>query len=522
MAAVDPYGRSGLWRLEGRIPRRAVIVALALAAPLLAGVLVAVASPLMLALAGAVVGLALVTLVSVLSPRAAVGLVFAASMLGGLDLHTPVGTLRVDQAIVLPALSGVLLRWIADRHRALPARGSNSRLLAVGLGLYLLANLLSTLLMATDVAASLRIVLWLSLSFAAYLLTIAVAGRYCSVGALLDDVVAIGTAASAAALGLYGLSMLGISSFAVLADPNEGLRTARGTFLEPNLLGSFAAMTAILAASQLVQASRQSTRRRAALFLAGGICTTATLVTFARASWLGLVAGGLAVLLLSRPQLGRARLLVRGGFVLAAAASLLLVSGGGAPLVDRLTSLLTDSTGTVAYRAAEYPLALSGIMQHLWIGLGTNSYGQHFLDPTNGDIGQHLAGFFITTMWDVGLIGFAILLGAFAILARTLSRALISFDDLARCQAVGLSAAFICALVAYQATNGFWFAYNWILIGLATSIPLALAAGESSQHVRVVKDKAGSPRARSPSRVEVGSGDGRRGQITAWPRRDGR
>lgn len=474
MAAVDPYGRSGLWRLEGRIPRRAVIVALAVGAPLLAGVIVAVASPLMLVLAGAAVGLALVAVVSALSPRAAVGLVFAASMLGGLTFQTPVGVLRMDQAIVLPALSGVLLRWVSDRDRSLVAGGRPSLLLTVGLGLYLLANLFSTLLMAIDVASSLRVVLWLSLSFAAYILTIAVARRYCSVGTLLDDVVAIGTTASAAALALYGLAMLGISSFGVAIDPSRGGLIVSGTFLEPNLLGSFTAMTAILATFQLVHAPSPVTRRRAALFLSAGICATVTYVSFTRAAWLGLAAGGLAALLLSRPPSGRARIVARGGLVLATAVSLLLVSGVGAPFVDRLASLFTDSTGTIAYRAADYAQALSGIPQHLWIGLGTNSYGQHFLDPTTDYGRAYLAGLFIATLWDVGLVGLAFLLVAFATLARTLSHALASMDDLARSQAVRLSGALICALVAYQSTNGYWFAYNWILLGLAASIPVMI------------------------------------------------
>ncbi len=476
MAAVDPYAPSGVWRLEGRIRRGPVIVALLLAASLLAGALVAVASPTLLAVAGAAAGLGLAAVVSLVSPRAAVGFVFTASMLGGLTLQTPVGALRMDQAIVLPALSGVLLRWVSDRNRSLVSGGRASPFLAVGLGLYLLANLVSTLLMAIDVASSLRVVLWLALSFAAYLLTIVVARRFCSVGTLLDDVLVIGTTASAAALALYGLAGLGLSSFGVQADPYAGQFTAKGTFLEANLLGSFAAMTAILATSLLVHTPGHSTRRRAGLFLCVGICATATYLSFTRAAWLGFTVGGLAVLLLSRPPSGRAGIIVRGGLVLASAGVLLLASGLGAPLLDRVLSLFTDSTGTIAYRAAGYAQALSGIPQHFWIGLGTNSFGQHVLDPTQDYSRAYLGGLMIATLWDVGLVGLAFLLIAFATLARTLLRALASVDDLARSQAVGLSAAFICALVVYQSTNGFWFAYNWILIGLAASIPVIITA----------------------------------------------
>lgn len=490
---ADRYlARSVVHALEGRMALGPVISALLCLVALVAGALVAVASPTQLALVGAAVALGLVTFVSALRPRAAVGLVFAASMFGGLTLQTPVGVLRMDQAIVLPALCGVLARWASDRGRSLVAGGGASRFLAVCLGLYVLANLVSTLLMAIDVASSLRVVLWLALSFAAYMLTIAVVGRYCSVGAVLDDVVAIGTTASAAALALLGLARLGVSSFGVQAEPYAGQLIAKGTFLEANLLGSFAAMTAILAASLLVHAPGHSTRRRALLLVCVGICVTATYLSFTRAAWLGLAVGGLAVLLLSRPPSGRARIVARGGLVLASTAVLLLVTGLGTPLLDRVLSLLTDSTGTIAYRAASYAQALSGIPQNLWIGLGTNSFGQHVLDPTQNYSRAYLGGLFIATLWDVGLLGFAFLLVAFATLARTLSRALASMDDLARSQAVGLSATLIGALVAYQATNGFWFAYNWILLGLAASIPVVLAtrAGWSGVEMRKISSVA--------------------------------
>lgn len=488
MASDRSAARPFVPALEWRIAHGPVVLALLFLAALLAGALVAVMDLTVLVLGGAAVALGLVALVSAFSPRVAVGLVFTASMLGGLVLQTPVGVLRMDQAIVLPALCGVLARWASDRSRPLITGGGASRFLAVGLGLYVLANLVSTLLMAIDVASSLRVVLWLSLSFAAYLLTIAVVGSYCSVDALLDEVVAIGTTASAVALALYGLWRLGVSSFGVVAGPYVVQSSAKGTFFEANLLGSFAAMTTIIAITLLVHAPRHSTRRRAMLFLCVGVCATVTYVSFARAAWLGLVAGGLVVLLLSRPPSGRARIVARGGLVLASTAVLLFVTGLGTPLLDRVLSLFTDSTGTIGYRSADYALALSGILQHLWIGLGTNSFGQHFLNPTQ----NHSEGFFIATLWDVGLVGSAFLLVAFTTLARTLWQALASMDDTVRSQAVGLSAAFICALVAYQSTNGFWFAYNWILIGLAASIPVIITSrgGRSAPETRKISSVA--------------------------------
>ena len=466
--------RSGMLAWPGL--RNTVIAVAAVVTFVLAGAFVAVVSPGMLALVGAAAGLVLVALMSAISPRFALGLVFAASTLSGLTLPTPIGVLRIDQAIVLPALSGVLVRWISDRNQSLVAGGRASRFLTIGLGMYLVANLFSTLLMAIDVASSLRVVLWLSLSFAAYLLTITAAGRYFSVGTLLDDIVAIGTIAAGAALVLYSLSGLGLMGFGVQADPSSAQLSAKGTFWEANLLGSFAAMTAILAASQLVHSLGHESRRRRLLELSIVVCTAAAYVSFTRAAWLGLVMGGLVLLLLSRPSSGRARIVARGSLVLASTAVLLFLTGLGTPLLDRVLSLFTDSTGTIAFRSADWAQALSNIPQHLWIGLGTNSYGQHYLDPTQNFGRAYIGGLFIAALWDIGLIGLATLLFAFAALARKLQRGLAGIDDSTRSQAAGFSAAFVCGLVAYQATNGFWFAYNWILIGLASSIPVIITA----------------------------------------------
>lgn len=415
-AAGPPFVRL----LDRRILRHSAIAVSVAAAFVLAGAFVAVASPVMLALAGAAAGLGLVTLVSARSPRTAVGLVFAASTLSGITLPTAIGTLRIDQAIVLPALCGVLARWVSDRNRPSPVAGRAPRLLAVCLGLYVLANLGSTILMALDVASSLRVVLWLALSFAAYMLTVTAAGRFCSVGTLVDDVVGIGTITSGVAVVLYCLAGLGLTSFGVQTDPVSGQLAAKGTLWEGNLLGSFAAMTTILATSQFFHAHRRASRRRTVLLFCVIVCSAAVLVSFARAAWLGLAAGGLVLLVVSRPPAGRARIIVEGGLVFAAAGTFLLVSGEGSQLVNRVLSALTDSTGTIAVRIQNYAQALGGIPDHLWLGQGTNSFGQHFLDPTQDYNRGYLGGLFIAAVWDVGLVGLGFLLVSFATVARRL------------------------------------------------------------------------------------------------------
>ena len=166
---------------------------------------------------------------------------------------------------------------------------------------------------------------------------------------------------------------------------------------------------------------------------------------------------------------------------MAAVGTLLLVAGAGSEVVDRAMSLFTDTTGSIAFRVATYGLALQGVQDHLMLGLGTNSFGQHVLDPTQGYNPAYVGGMFIATLWDIGVIGLGLLLVAFATVAKRLRQALASVDDVVRSQAAGFSAAFICALIAYQATNGFWFAYNWILIGLAASIPIGVVVKDSKR-----------------------------------------
>lgn len=437
----------------------------------LAGAFVALATPIVLALTAAIVGLGAALLVSARSPRAAVAIVFAASMLGGLTFDTPIGVLRVDQAIILPALFGVLARWVSDRQPRLPSSIRPSHLPALCLGLYILVNLVSTLLMAHDISASLRIVLWLVLSFAAYLLTILVASRYATARILFDDAVAIGTMAACAAVLLYALAVIGYFPFGVQTDPYISGLVAKGTFHEGNLLGSFAAMTTLLALAMLIHLPERTGRRRTMLIVAVGICAAVTFLSFTRAAWLGLALGTIVVVMLSRPSQGRIRTIRSVGFIVTTAMVLIFVLGWTNPLLDRTSSIFDDSTGTIAYRAATYAEALRGISEHLLIGLGTNSYGQYVSDPTQAYNPAYLGGLFIATLWDTGVAGFGFLLLAFGILARRLWRALVSTDDVTRSHAVGLSAAFVCALVAYQSTNGFWFAYNWIFMGIAAAVP---------------------------------------------------
>ncbi len=469
-------------------PGDAVVAIPIVAALVAAGALVALANPMLLVLAGAAVGLVLIALVSAISPRTAVGLVFAVSTLSGLTVSTPIGVLRLDQAVVLPALCGVLARWATARDATSPVIRRVPAFLAVCLGLYVLANFGSTVLMALDVASSLRVALWLSLSYAAFLLTIIVASRFSSEGALLDGVLVISTLACGVAVVLYGLGILGLSTFGIQTDPISGQLSAKGTFLEANLLGSYAAINGLLAATQLIHSHGHGGRRRKFLRLAVAISAAATYLSYTRAAWLGLVAGGLVLLLVSRPPSGRARTMVQGLLISVVTGAVLLTFGLGSQFVDRALSLVTDSTGTIASRSSTYGLALGGIADHLWLGLGTNSFGQHFLDASSYQGRAYLPGLFVGTLWDVGFVGLASLLIAFAAVATKLHQGFASGNGVVRYRAAGFSAAFVCALVAYQATNGFWFAYTWILIGLAASIPVGLAVRESSQRVPGAED----------------------------------
>lgn len=391
------------------------------------------------------------------------------SMFGRLEISTQFAALRPDQVVLMPVLAGVALR-LAVVSLSNSSQFSRRLQLSVipaivfaGLILYLAVNGLSSFLFSPIPFESFKIVAWLLLSFLAFVITYFVVGRYVGVREAFFAVLIAGFASGAVGVALFILAQLTGSTFGLQQDIAPKVY---GTFFEANIFGSFQAFTVI---SGIAMLHLRQVRRRAFVWVAVGtvISTMALALSFTRAAWLALLAG-LLVLIFFQLKGGRFILLLArlGIFTFIA---LLAVSSMGLlnSLSTRFASIPDFSRGTVAFRFVRFNIALAEWPSSPILGLGTNSFGQRHLDPTQNYAPDYLPSLFLATLYDTGLVGLLILIAVLGVLFAALvyvigSSAVKWQTSLALVLLCGLTTL----LVAYQASNGFWFSYNWIIVGI--------------------------------------------------------
>lgn len=159
--------------------------------------------------------------------------------------------------------------------------------------------------------------------------------------------------------------------------------------------------------------------RRGGWALAGAICVAATLVTLARAAWLGLAAGGVvaAVLLFlggEKPGMSR-RAAIAGCGLVALIAVAVLASGWGEKLVVRFGELLHPERGSGGSRIEIWRTALGAWRASPWLGWGPDSFGMvfsHFQTAALwrnewGIVPFHAHSIYLQTLATRGLLGLA-------------------------------------------------------------------------------------------------------------------
>ena len=415
------------------------------------GSVVAVTKPELvigIAAAGAAVMIAFV------SPASGLRILMISAMAGGLSAETSFGNLRLDQAVVLPIFAGVIGRRLVDRQ----ARSSGSRVapLIFFAAAYLAMNLVTSLVVAPVPLLSLRIVLWLGLSGLALLVTILVIPLYIDGRRALVELTAIGAAAALLGAVTYFLGIAGILTFGTQVDPVSGALSAKGTFLEANILGSFSAAMTVLAVGLAVFDEGLSRRARLWMVSFAIVSAVACLSSLTRAAWLGVAVGFAVEAVIGFRAFPRPKMAGRAVTAGVALSGVIVLLGLAPTLLDRTSSLLTDSTGSVAFRLERYRLALNEWSHAPLIGLGTNSFGQRHLDPTQGFRPDYLGGLGIATLYDVGVLGMVFLGAIFLVLGARLLRSLSRRSDPSiRAAAVAGFGAVGSLLVSYQATNAF-------------------------------------------------------------------
>ncbi len=411
-----------------------------------------------------------------LSPRFAFYALLVSSMFSRYEL--PVGEvhLRADQLVLVPVVLGIALRSTmttpAGVDQTKPGRrplGAPSVVLA-GLVLYVMLNALSSFLFSAQPTESFKIVIWLLLSLITAVAVYLVVGTDVGVREALLAVLGAGFVSAAVGILFFVYSWATGSTLSIQQDPYTGNFAATGTFFEANIFGSFQAFSAT-AGLVLLDARRLRGRALAWLSLGTGLSILALVLSYTRAAWLGFLVGVL-VFFFFRVRAGRSLAPVIRILALALVAMLVLVPTGLlTSLAARFTSITDFGGGTIAYRLVRFKMALADWSSSPIFGLGTNSFGQRHLDPTQNYAPDYLANLFATTLYDVGAVGLSVFLVVFG----TLIAALISVVAKGRwtwhgVHALALLCGMVALLISYQATNAFWFSYNWIIMAIAARL----------------------------------------------------
>ena len=438
----------------------------------------------------ACVGGILLAAITYLSPRIGFYTLLSTAMFNRFDVFVAGVHLRPDQIVLVPVLVGItplalkgLLELLsrADRRVRVPAL---SLVVFGGLVSYITINLLSTYLFSPQFWESFQIVGWFVLSFLAYAATYFVVGRYVSLPEAFFAVLVSGFVSGAIGIYYFVLfkltgSLAGIQPPDVATDP---IFKVYGTFFEANLFGSFQAFTVVAGIAFLSTGEKLRRPASALLILGTAVSAIALALSLTRAAWLGAICG---LLLLALFQLRGGRslaLLLRFAIVGLVSVAALALTGVLGSVTARFRDIgISESSGTLAFRLERFRLALQEWPASPVLGLGTNSFGQRHWDPTQDYAPDYLPNLVLATLYDTGVLGLLTLATVFVVLVGALVGVILR--DKAGWQGA-LALAMLCGLavlfVSYQATNGFWFSYVWIVLAIAVRACIPWRASEDA------------------------------------------
>jgi hypothetical protein len=328
------------------------------------------------------------------------------------------------------------------------------QLLVVYLGL----NYAVSLAFSPDKASSLRICIWLTLNLVIVALALALfeddkQGLFGRMYLSAFIVVATG-------VGGWVLEMTTGITIGLDLSPDLGLR-ARGVSWEPNILAGVAAMWTLILLTQ-----QRRLRTDQWLFIA--LAVAAIPLTGTRAALVA-VAAGLAIFLL---RMG-ARVLRFIPIALAGVVALSVIQVALPATYFSMTDKFGDlgfTNQTASYRLNSWGTAVQEMSWTDWLtGKGTNSFGLRHFDPTHpGErLPYYLGNLPLATIYDVGLVGFAVLAAAVLMLAmrkgpdRHLARRV---------------AAVVTFLLLSIGTSPFFFSMYWLFMALALARPKVTAS----------------------------------------------
>lgn len=270
----------------------------------------------------------------------------------------------------------------------------------------------------------------------------------------------------------------GSSYFSEIYEDVVVYRRTHGTFYEPNFYGISSMMLAVILLDDWERerkvAGSGSTLWRFA------VCLVGVLISGTRSAQLTLVVGVVSVLVI-RGRLTRRRVLTAfAGLVGGILVSTLLLTGVlRTSYTDRLIGTFTDpsSSATIIGRLGIMDTALEQVPDRLWVGHGTNTFGQFnpSLNPEGGVFsgrsGNYIGSMPVAVLYDTGILG-ALLVAAwlarYHLWAFSLSRRRGAPD---RLWPLAVSSALM--FVAFVSTSGIWLSFPWVHMGVTTALVFA-------------------------------------------------
>ena len=259
-------------------------------------------------------------------------------------------------------------------------------------------------------------------------------------------------------------SELGVTIFSFLGD-SPGVH---GSLWEPNIFGSYTAAFALMFLFY-----RLTGIGRRGWYLLGFLLTVlAVLLSLARASWIGFLAGLLFLLWYAAGQnkVRVSKLVSSLARVLFVGLGLIFIAlQGFGYLRERLETLAHPTEApTFVQRLYYNSLALEHVREHPLLGWGSNSFTLFWeWDTPEGPGPAWVGNLEIRILHDTGVIGLAVFLAFLANLFREAFKALRQTKNREDIRNIGaLLGGLIVMLVAFQATDATTMAFPWVHMGL--------------------------------------------------------
>lgn len=386
----------------------------------------------------AAVGLVVLFGLFVVRPYWGYVLVCIVTMLTIVRFPTPLGQLRPDQVLAVTSIP-----FLISRH----LRGNSGRdPLGIAIGIWLLVNMVASFF-APFPFASEKIVIWLGTDLVLYLFARAIVVEWGYMKAFLPFYL------SAVVEVLVGIGLFFIHYHVA------GYR-AQGTMWEPDIFGSLCGVVVVVSAFLMTRRGWSRITLIALFVGAAGLVVSGT-----RSSSFGvLVAVGCAFLFIPAMR-SRVATWIAG----LSLASIVVAKVTSSTTLSRLVHIRTS--GTLLYRTLPDSQAMRDFgrsLRALILGHGTDAFGQTHFHLVQGQVvANYIPTQLVTVPYDTGIMGMMAFGAMLWVLFSTWRRLSALNDD--NLVALGLRYALLATLVAYQATNGIWFAFTWVM--LALSIP---------------------------------------------------